>query len=272
LLTVWPPVSWSLEPSVLTGVVVLAFLYAIGWRAARAPHRPHPPGFGRLALYFGGLLALLVALVSPVDALSDNLLVVHMVQHMLLLDIAPVLMILGLTKGILRPVTRRVHELERRAGVLAHPVFAIFAYVGLMYLWHIPAMYDLALRHSGIHALEHLCFFSAGSLYWWHLISPIRTRHRLGGLGPIAYMASTKLLIGALGILLAFDPHSLYPYYAGQPHWWGLTAIEDQNLAGLFMALEQSLVMGIALVWLIVRMLAESEREQQRRERFEIVS
>ena len=117
-----------------------------------------------------------------------------------------------------------------------------------MWLWHVPAMYDVALRHSDVHALEHLCFALVGGLYWWHLLSPIRGRMRLGGMGPVLYMVSTKLLVGILGIVLAFAPTALYAFYEHQPHYWGLTAGEDMNMAGLLMALEQSIVMGIALV------------------------
>ena len=146
----------------------------------------------------------------------------------------------------------------------------MIAYAGLMWLWHIPAMYDLALRHDLVHALEHLCFAAAGALYWWHVLSPIRSRMRLGGMGPIAYMTSTKLLVGLLGVILAFAPSSFYPFYEHHPHYWGLSPDEDQSLAGLAMALEQSIVMGIALVYLFVRMLGESEREAQRAERFEV--
>lgn len=265
-----PQISWSFEPSVLLGVLALAILYAKGWRRSRTPGEPHPPGFGRLALFGGGLLAILVALVSPIDRLGEQLLVMHMLQHILLLDIAPILMILGLTKVLLRPATRRLQAIERRAGYLGHPAFAVAAYVGFMWFWHIPSMYDAALRHSDVHALEHFCFAAAGTLYWWHLLSPIRSRMRLGGMGPILYMVSTKLLVGLLGIVLAFAPSSLYAFYAHQPHYWGLSPTEDQSMAGLEMALEQSIVMGIALVVVFVQMLAESEREAQREERFEV--
>jgi cytochrome c oxidase assembly factor CtaG len=227
---------------------------------------------GRLALFGAGLLAVLAALVSPVDGLGDQLMVMHMLQHILLLDIAPILLILGLTKVLLRPATRRLQMVERRAGFLAHPAFAVIAYAGLMWLWHVPKMYDLALGHSGIHVLEHICFAVAGSLYWWHVLSPIRGRMRLGGLGPVMYMVTTKLLVGLLGIMLAFAPHSIYPFYQHHPHYWGLSPNNDQSMAGLEMALEQSIVMGIAVVWLFVRMLGESEREAQRAERFELVS
>jgi putative membrane protein len=221
-------------------------------------------------LFGAGLLAILAALVSPIDRLGEQLMLMHMVQHILLLDIAPILLILGLTKVLLRPATRRLTAIEQRAGYLAHPAFAVIAYAGFMWLWHIPAMYDLALRHDGIHAVEHLCFAVAGTLYWWHLLSPIRGRLRLGGMGPVLYMVSTKLLVGLLGLALAFAPSAIYPFYEHHPHYWGLTPGEDQNMAGLLMALEQSIVMGIALAWLFVRMLTESEREAQRQERFEI--
>jgi len=93
---------------------------------------------------------------------------------------------------------------------------------------------------------------------------------RRGGPGPIVYMVSTKLLVGVLGVGLAFAPHALYSYYKHQPQYWGLTHAEDQSLAGLLMALEQSIVMGIALVVLFIRMLNESERQAQREERLEV--
>jgi putative membrane protein len=270
--SVAPKIVWSFEPTVLIGVAALAILYALAWRRARATGEPHRPGFGRLALFACGLLAILAALVSPIDDLGEQLLVMHMVQHVLLLDIVPILLILGLNKVLLRPVTRRLNSIEKRAGYLAHPAFAVFVYVGVMWSWHIPTMYDAALKNSTVHAFEHLCFAGAGGLYWWHVLSPIRNRMRLRGLGPLGYMVSTKLLVGMLGIVLAFAPSSFYPFYEHHPHYWGLSPSEDQSLGGLLMALEQSIVMGIALVWLFVQMLNESEREAQRAERFEVLS
>jgi cytochrome c oxidase assembly factor CtaG len=266
-----PKIAWTIEPSVLLGVVALGIAYMKLWRRARAAGGPHPPGYWRLTWFMLGLLAILAALISPIDDLGDQLLLMHMVQHILLLDIVPILLILGLTKTLLRPVTRRIQTIERRAGVLAHPAAAVAAYAGFMWLWHVPFMYDAALRNSGVHAIEHLCFAVGGSLYWWHLLSPIRNRRRLGGLGPVGYMVSTKLLVGLLGVALAFAPTSIYAFYQHHPHYWGLSPTEDQSLAGLTMALEQSIVMGIALVYVFVQMLTESEREQQRAERYEAV-
>lgn len=263
-----PDASWTWAPGVILAILVAGAIYFVRWREARRGSSGAAPGPWRLVSFFAGLLAVAAALISPLDRLSEQLLVMHMVQHVLLLDIAPILLLLGLTRVLLRPVTRRTTALERRAGVLAHPAFAIVFYAGAMFLWHVPALYDAALRQEGVHVLEHLTFSAAGGLYWWHLLSPVRGRLRLGGLGPAAYMASTKLLVGALGIILTFAPNALYAFYSHSPRYWGLSATDDQSVAGLVMALEQSITMGIALAWLFARMLGESEREEARAERF----
>jgi putative membrane protein len=161
------------------------------------------------------------------------------------------------------------HAIERRAGFIAHPAFGVIAYVGTMWLWHVPALYDAALTNAFVHVLEHLMFAASGLLYWWHLISPIRSRLRLGGMAPVAYMASTKLLVGALGVFLAFYPNLLYDEYAIDGERWGMSPIDDQHVAGLIMGLEQSLVMGVGLAYLFARMLTESEAADVREERME---
>src|SRR5665647_2734458 len=165
-----------------------------------------------------------------------------MAQHVLLLDLAPICLVLSLTKILLRPVTRRLTALERAAGQLGHPAFAATLYVIVMWVWHVPALYDAALRSATLHALEHVCFLSAGLLYWWHLLSPIRSRFHRGAMGPIAYMLSTKLAVGLLGLGLTFAPDPLFPYYEHRTPILGLTTGSDQQLAGAIMALEQSLV------------------------------
>jgi cytochrome c oxidase assembly factor CtaG len=266
-----PDLSWTLSPGVLLGAALVAGAYVRRWRRVRrgSPSRAaaEAPAW-RLACFLAAVALALAALISPVDSLAGQLFFMHMVQHMLLLDVVPILAIVGFTKVILRPFTRAIADVERRAGALAHPAFAVVLYVGVIWAWHIPAAYDLAVRHSGAHALEHLSFVLAGSLYWWHLLSPIRARRRLRGMGPVVYMASTKVLVGVLGMGLAFAPSALYPYYVHLGRVWGISAGDDQSIAGLVMAVEQSIVMGIALVVLFVRALTESEREQQRRERF----
>jgi putative membrane protein len=165
-------------------------------------------------------------------------------------------------------VTRRVQRIERAAGPLAHPAFAVVLYVAGIWLWHVPAAYDAALEHPVAHALEHLTFGLAGGLYWWHLLSPIRSRHRLAGLGPIAYMFSAKIAVGMLGIMLTFSPDALYAFYEQRPRYWGMSAVTDQNVGGAVMTLQQSIVMVIAMVALFIRLLGEAEQESRRRERY----
>lgn len=264
-----PPLTWTFEPSVIVGVGVVSVAYFWAWRRARQPGMPHPPGLGRLALFTGSMLCVVTALISPLDALATDLLCMHMVQHLLLLDAFPILLILSLTKGLLRPVTRQLTQVEQRAGFIAHPVFAVFIYIGMMGFWHVPRIYDLAVAHGNIHVIEHVCFMTAGLFYWWHLLSPIRSRMALTGMGPIVYMAVTKFFVGMIGIILAFSTHALYPWYVDHAHYWGLSARADQNLAGVIMALEQSLIMGTALVYIVYRMLGDSERQSQRQERYD---
>jgi cytochrome c oxidase assembly factor CtaG len=260
--------SWTLAPGPVIAVAAAGWLYARRWRASRAEGGERAAPAWRAWMFAGGLLLILIALVSPVDRLGEQLASAHMVQHLLLADLASIALILGFTKHILRPVTRRIHAIERRAGPFGHPAFAAVLYVAVMWFWHIPDLYDAALEDPFVHALEHLSYSAAGFLYWWHLLSPIRSRLRLGGMGPIAYMASTKLLVGFLGVLLAFSPDLLWDGYGHTGERWGMSPLTDQSVAGLIMGIEQSLVMGVALAWLFARMLSESEAEDQRAERY----
>jgi putative membrane protein len=263
--------SWTFEPGAILLIGALGGVYVTRWRRVRAQgglrgQREAP--VGALLSFLGGLLAMFVALISPVDRLADQAFTMHMVQHVLLLDIAPIGLVCGLTKVLLRPVTHRLQRLEESAGVLSHPVFAVALYVGLMWGWHVPALYDAALAHPLIHIFEHVCFLSAGLLYWWHLLGPIRSRHRLTEMGAVVYMLATKLLVGLLGIGLTFAPEPLYAFYQHQAPIWGLTPTEDESLAGGVMAFEQSVVMGIALVWLFVNALTASDAAERRAERY----
>jgi len=265
-------IRFTLAPIVILALLAYAGVYIARWRRVRRTIGPRGAPYGRLVLWLGGVALIAVALLSPLDHLGEQFATAHMVQHLLLADLAPILLILGLTKVLLRPVTRRVQAIERRAGPLGHPAAGVVAYVGFMWLWHVPALYDAAVSDPVVHVLEHVSFAGAGFLYWWHLISPIRSRLRLTGMGPIIYMAATKVLVGFLGVLLAFAPSRLFDAYGtGEDRRWGLTLTDDQHVAGLVMGLEQSIVMGIGLAYLFARMLTESEQEEQRAERYESV-
>jgi len=213
---------------------------------------------------------LAAALVSPLDDLGERYLFsAHMVQHILLGDLAPLLLLLSLSRVIMRPATRRFMSLERRLGALASPAALIALWLVLIYLWHVPALYDAALRHPLIHAVQHLCFFCAGVAVWWPLVQPVPMRRRLTGLAPFRYIFAAKLGLAALGIYLTWSTTVVFTYYERVPRIWGLSAVDDQNAGGALMLVEQSIVLLTALAILFVRFLAQSEEEERRRERLE---
>jgi cytochrome c oxidase assembly factor CtaG len=192
-----------------------------------------------------------------------------MLQHVLLGDVAPLLILLSLSRVIMRPATRRLTAIERRLGPLASPAGCIVIWLTLMNVWHIPALYDAAAEHALIHLFEHVSFFCAGVALWWPLIEPIPMRRSLTGLQPVAYIVTAKAALAVLGVYLTWSTSSIYPYYQHTPRIWGLTPIEDQNVAGVIMMVEQSLTLAVVLAALFVRMLGRSETEQLRRERLE---
>ena len=265
-----PQIHWFADPAVLAPIALLVVIYVRRFREVRREEAARSAGWLHALTFAGATLALLGALVTPVDGLGeDYLFSAHMLQHVLLGDIAPLLLLLSLSRVILRPVTRRLMRVERALGPLASPATAIALWLGTMYLWHIPALYDAAVEHPLLHALEHLSFFAAGIALWWPLVQPIPMRRALTGLQPLGYIAAAKGGLAALGLFLAWSSSAHYPWYEDAPRIWGLTAVEDQNVAGVIMMVEQSLTLVLVMVWVFVRMLARSEQEELRRERLE---
>jgi cytochrome c oxidase assembly factor CtaG len=265
-----PQVHWLADPLVLVPIAVLVAVYVIRFRAARQEARGRGAGPLQGLAFGGAILALLVALASPLDGLGeDYLFSAHMLQHVLLGDVAPLLLLLSLSRVIMRPATRRLMAVERALGPFAHPLTGLFLWLFLMYLWHVPALYDAALEHPLVHLVEHASFFTAGIAVWWPLIQPVPMRRRMTGLWPVAYVGAAKFGLAALGLYLTWSTSVLYDYYEHVPRIWGLSAIEDQNVGGAIMMVEQSLTFVIVLVALFVQMLTRSEAEQRRRERLE---
>ena len=261
--------SWTIDPGPILMILILGGLYLPRWWRVRRDDGAVAAPVWRLLSFLVGLTALATALLSPIDVLAEQSFSFHMAQHMLLLDLVPIFCILGLNKILLRPATRRLQALERTLGPLMHPWVAVVLYIVAMWAWHVPAAYDSALENVTFHVLEHVCFLSVGFLYWWQLLSPIRSRFRGGAMGPLLYMISTKVGVGLLGILLTFAPNPLYSYYDVSEGVFGLSAGVDQQIGGELMALEQTIVMGIALAYLLFRAIDQSEREQKRREALE---
>ncbi|WP_349239843.1 cytochrome c oxidase assembly protein [Patulibacter sp. SYSU D01012] len=262
-----PPISWGLElpPTILA--IILWAVYVRRWITVRRSGDRANASVWRLVSWVSGGLVLVVAQGNPIDGLGDHLLVMHMTQHLLLLDVMPLLLLFGLNRVIMRPITRRVLWIEQRIGFIAHPLFGLAAYTLGMYVWHIPALYDAASRHDTVHLFEHMTFTGVGFLYWWHLLRPIPGRERMTAMGPMGYMGVTKVTVGLLGMALTFAPKALYGFYADQPAYWGLSPVADQAMAGALMATEQVLIMGVAFGVLFIRGLREAEQQAQREER-----
>ncbi|MGI8659863.1 MAG: cytochrome c oxidase assembly protein [Thermoleophilaceae bacterium] len=263
-----PRLHWDLLA--LAPIGVLVAIYVRRFRSARAQEGGRGAGAARASAFAAGVLVLIAALATPLDGLGeDYLFSAHMLQHVLLGDIVPILLLLSLSRVIMRPVTRRLLRLERALGPLASPWTGIVIWLGLMYLWHLPVMYEAALASPVVHLLEHACFFGAGIAVWWPLVAPVPMRRRLAGLWIIAYIGIAKFGLAALGLYLTWSSDVLYDHYAQVPRIWSLSAIDDQNAGGAIMMVEQSLTFMIALVVLFGRMLVQSEADELRRERLE---
>ena len=273
LLATDPQIHW--DPLVLAPISVLVAIYVRRFRRARTEARGpdgrvRGAGPAQATAFAGGVLALVLALATPLDGLGeDYLFSAHMLQHVLLGDIAPALLLLSLSRVIMRPATRRLIGVERALGPLASPWTGIALWIGLMYLWHLPAMYDAALRNPVLHLVEHASFFTAGVAVWWPLIQPVPMRRRLTGLATVAYIGTAKFGLAALGLYLTWSNDLLYDFYAEVPRIWGLSPVGDQNAGGAIMMVEQSLTFVIALVILFAAMLTQSETDELRKERLD---
>jgi putative membrane protein len=252
----WP---WR-QPLVLGGAALALLLYLRAWIRLRRRGRADRASLGRLALFSIGVAFATLALVSPIDPIGERyLLSVHMLQHVLLGDSAPALILLGL-RGPLsllivpRPALRRIARLRwlrRTARTLLRPGVALGLWAIVYASWHVPAAYDYALGHQPVHDIEHVSFLFAGILVWVLLIEPFP--HPRHGLRMRILVAISLFALGtALADTLILTPHTLYHHYAVQPdRLWGLSSLADQRLAGAVMMLEQLTSVGICLALLV---------------------
>lgn len=268
--------SWSLQPPVLAGLTATAWAYARGVRSLWCGDHRRGVTRWQVASFAGGLLALFVALVSPLHPVSSELLWVHMVQHVLLVLVAAPLIVLGaplvpmtlaLPPSWRRKIRRwgRIGWVRRTGRLLTRPPVAWVLSVGALWAWHAPLLYDAAVRNEGMHALEHLSFLATAILFWWVALRP-GARHRLPGGFEVLYVFTAGIQSGALGALLTFAGSPLYPAYARTVAGWGLTPLQDQQLAGLIMWIPAGLVYVVAAGALFVRWLLAVEHEARRAE------
>jgi len=250
--------SWELNPWVLVTTAIVGVIYARGWWQLRRRARDRF-GFSQLAAFFAGLIIIVCALLSPLDAFAGWLLIVHMIQHLLLMMVAPPLILWGepylpilsglprhfsingigpfLSSGVLRRVARFV----------SHPVFCWSAFISVNVAWHLPAMYELALRSAAWHRIEHFSFLSTALLFWMPIIQPRPWVERTPRWMILPYLILADFQNTALSAFLVFYERVVYPTYATAPRITDLTPLADQAAAGAMMWVASSVFFLVPL-------------------------
>jgi putative membrane protein len=262
--------AWTLEPAVLVGLAAVAAAYGRGLR--RLWHGRGRVVTGRqVGAFAAGMAVITLALLSPLDTLAQVSFAAHMAQHMLLVMVAAPLLVLGapglpLTLALTPGWRRRLVLLRRRAAVaaglrlLSRPMVAWGLHVGVLWAWHLPTPYQLALGNDLVHAAEHASFLGTAVLFWWVALS----RRRLAPGFAVLYLFAAALQGAALGALLTFAPTPLYPLQSSHPAGWGLTPLADQQLAGLVMWVPADLVyLGAAGVLFLRWLVSEGQYGQE---------
>lgn len=257
--------SFPLFPFIALSVSVLVYLR--GWRLARATRPSELPAW-RAVCFVVGVLSLWIAIASPIDALDDYLLAAHMIQHFILMSIAPPLMVLGaptipLLRGMPRGAVIRVLGPFFRARwfrsmqeLVTHPAAAWLA-MNTAYLgWHFPALFESTFRSEAIHNFEHLSFFLTSLGFWWIVLAPWPSRLRWPRWTIIPYLLSADVLNTILSATLAFSGRVLYLSYAHAERVCSLSPLQDQIAAGAEMWVLNSLVFLVPAVALTVRLLS----------------
>ncbi len=266
--------QWDIPWGITCALIVTGVIYTRGWVQI---HRTRPGQFPlwRLGCFLGGLLAIFVAVSSPLDTFSETLLFMHMAQHWVLMSIAPPLIVFG------APVVPMLHGLPR--WVISHPLRPLFksgalhaigtfltrprvAWVAMnaAYLcWHIPAAYEFALSSENIHNCEHACFFFTNLMFWWPVIQPWPSRSHFNRWLLIPYLALADVVNTIISACLCFCGRLLYPSYAEVPRLFGISALNDQITAGAFMWICGSMVYMIAGVFLIGQLLSNGPRQRK---------
>ncbi len=256
--------SWTLDPLQLAPVVLMAVAYGVRARTLRERGTPVPRW--RVGLFALGIFLLLLAFASPIAAIGEQeLFSFHMLQHVLIGDLAPLCLLAGLSGPLLRPLLA-LRPVER-LRVLANPAVALPIWAVNLYAWHLPVLYENAVEHSAVHALEHVCFFTAGLIMWLPVLETLPAPEWFGTGAKLAYIAVVRVVETVLGNVFVWSGAVFYGIYARGEELWGISPLGDQGLAGAVMMIEGSLVTIGALAWLFLRMAEEGELRQELLER-----
>lgn len=254
-------VSTGIETALQLGpLAIFGLLYAKRVRTLAGEGHSNPVPGWRQACFYSGFVTIAVALTSLGGA-SQELLLAHMVEHLLLGDIAALLIVLGLTGPLIAPVLRiRFFD---RLRILAHPLIAFPLWAIDLYAWHLPIFYQAALRNTGVHALEHAMFLGFGINMWMCLFGPLPMPSWFGNFGKLVYIIAVRLTGTVLGNIFLWSGTVFYPFYIHGDAVYHVSPLADQNIAGAVMMVEESLLTLGLFCWLFLRTAREGEERQE---------
>ncbi len=240
-----------------------AVMYEV--RARTLSRRGAPVERWRHALFWVSVLLLLLALASPLDGWGEELFTFHMIQHVVLGDLAALALVASLTGPLLRPVLALGPVARLR--VLAHPLVALPLWAINLLVWHLPVVHEAALAHDAVHALQHVLFFACGALMWAPVVEVLPGPVWFGTAAKLGYIVIVRLIETVLGNVFLWSGTVFYDAYDVSDGPVSVSRLEDQGWAGTVMMLEGSLVTIGALAWLFLRLAAEGELRQELIER-----
>jgi cytochrome c oxidase assembly factor CtaG len=252
-------VAGVFAPLELIPLLAAAVLYAK--RVSTLAERGRPVPVWRQVCFAGGLLTIVVALVSPIAHIGEELVVAHMVEHLLLGDIATLLLVLGLTGPLLQPIL--AIRFFDRLRILAHPLVAFPLWALNFYFWHIPALYDAAYGGAPVHALEHVSFIFFGCLMWMPVFGPLPKPQWFTAPWKVGYVVAVRFAGAILGNVLMWSGTVLYPVYGPGERYWGISPIADQSTAGVVMMVEGTFLGLGLLAWFFFEWSREGIEKQR---------
>lgn len=264
--------AWRIDIPMLLGLTLLGALYVSASRAVSVGHPASRWPVARTGAFIGGLVAIGLALLSPIDTLSDDLLTVHMIQHLLLVSFAAPLFALSgvgtLALRAARPELRNRYLLplfhSRIVAVLTYPVVGWVAFVGVIWVSHFTTLYNAALLDDAIHAMEHLLYLAAASLFWWPLLSPDPLRRRLHPLARFVALLAQVPPMSFLAITIIGARAPLYTAYVGRTDAFGIDALTDQRMAGSLMWAAGDFALALPAIVILRALVRHDEAEARR--------
>jgi putative membrane protein len=262
--------SWSNPLGLDLALCLTALVYARGWFRLRSTF-PNLLSLWRLAAFFAGIIFVWIAIGSPLNAFDDVSLTVHMLQHLLLMSIAPPLVLLGapqlpLLHGLPQPLARfvvnpilRWSSMKRLGHLIADPAFGWLAATLALIGWHVPAVFELALRRNWLHELEHASFLAVGLVFWWPVIQPWPSVARWPRWSIPLYLFCATLPCDALSAFLVFCDRVVYSSYLSAPRLFAWSALEDQQIAAALMWVSVTVLLLVPAVVVTVQILAPQD-------------